>query len=387
MGATTSAKSGTDHTAPGFSGDRNVVYTLGTIEAIVVVDEATSIGTIAQSRHWTPGPGWKLNVLATLYVTQESHEAQEEDWDQPLSQVPTPQGVIEARGRAGVDVAAALEAGGPHIVFLTAPDPLIYPDLTVPWRIRTMARDTADGLVFVDSDGDALTEQWAEYINRLGDQAAVAAALARANERGRPDARLPEVAQALGANPSLKSRERELAIAIVDSANTTPFEADVMAVLAGYPWHAEGELYAASRDQAWHESSPEVRALDPELAPADVFRELEEWRVLLDLPADWDSDEYVEIRTPTGVADAASVRVGPHPTSVLARPSEPWLIYLTANPGNGEGKLIGTIARVPASSVGAVLLTFEVSTSGDVEVSADELTIEEATDLLASWFD
>ena len=146
---------------------RSVVSTLGTAEAVAVVEAARSIGTIRGSENWTPVPGWELTVTDVLYVAAQSREMMDENWDLPLTPVPTPAGAIEVLGGCGVDLDAAIVEGGQLIVFLSAPDPAIYTDLEVPWKMITAARETPEGLVFVDSDSVHLTDGWDRYLSLI----------------------------------------------------------------------------------------------------------------------------------------------------------------------------------------------------------------------------
>lgn len=211
-----------------------------TVEAVVVVEAVDSLGEMRASPQWSPAPGWSFDVVDVLFVATRSQE--EVTWageDVELSDVPVPAGRIEAVGERDVDLATA-ERGGELVVFLSAPDPTIHPELAVPWLVKTAAVDTPQGLSFVALHQDLFDEQWTAYIGLLGDEDAVEAAERRAVRSGDGVLPIPAQARALGADPSQTHLELGVAVAWVAAHRDPGAQGNAMSALVGYPWPEEG---------------------------------------------------------------------------------------------------------------------------------------------------
>ena len=149
------------------------------------------------------------------------------------------------------------------------------------------------------------------------------------------------------------------------------------------------EIVSASRpslDQMWRNGDPAIRALDPEVTPEDVFEQLVELPLLVDISPEAAAvlEGYdVVIRTPTGVTHLAELATGDHPGQFFAMPLETVEVVITDDFFSGGGVTVAALEFADwESAVGIVveirssLLTVVAGTGRsadyDVIVAADQ---------------
>jgi len=105
-----------------------------------------------------------------------------------------------------------------------------------------------------------------------------------------------------------------------------------------------GYVAAEDRWDSWYEASPTRRALGYGVTPPEVLATLNEYHILIDIPA----SEYAEnlmvlVRTPQGVPHVAMLTAGPHPALVLTSVDDPFEIVISDDPETYQGTVVATI--------------------------------------------
>jgi len=95
---------------------------------------------------------------------------------------------------------------------------------------------------------------------------------------------------------------------------------------------------------AWFYRLPsDERPLDPSLTPPEVLATLVETTLILD-PGDSNPDDFIHIRSSTGVVYVASVGADVHPATVLSKPGDAWEVLISPTPKVGrDSTLVGHV--------------------------------------------